>query len=53
MIELFAALATLAVGVLFEATIGIKWNMRGMGTLLAVCILGGLILWAVRHPKEK
>ena len=47
------ALIALAAGVSAEATIGIRWNMDGIGTLLAVCIMGTAILWAVRHPKER
>ena len=49
--EIVAAIITLAVGVLAEATIGISWNMRGVGTLLGVAIMGAFILWAVRHPE--
>ena len=51
--EFIIAFIALAVGVLSEATIGIDWNMNGIGTLLAVCIMGTAILWAVRHPKDK
>ena len=51
--EFIIAFIALAVGVLSEATIGINWNMNGIGTLLAVCIMGTAILWAVRHPKDK
>ena len=51
--EIIAAVITLVVGVLAEATIGISWNMRGVGTLLGVAIMGSFILWAVRHPKAK
>lgn len=51
--EIIAVIITLAVGVLAEATIGISWNMRGIGTLLGVAIMGAFILWTVRHPKDK
>lgn len=51
--EIAAAIITLVVGVLAEATIGISWNMRGVGTLLGVVIMGAFILRAVRHPKDK
>ena len=51
--EIVAAIITLAVGVLAEATIGISWNMRGVGTLLGVAIMGAFILWAVRYPKDR
>ena len=51
--EIVAVIITLAVGVLAEATIGITWNMRGVGTLLGVAIMGAFILWAVRHPKDR
>ena len=51
--EIVAAIITLVVGVLADATIGISWNMRGIGTLLGVAIMGAFIGWAVRHPKDK
>ena len=51
--EILVAFIALAIGVLAEATIGIGWNMSGIGTLLAVCIMGAVILWAVRHPKNR
>ena len=51
--EIIAAIITLVVGILAEATIGISWNMRGVGTLLGVAIMGAFILWAVRHPKDR
>ena len=52
-VEFIIAIITLIVWVLSEATIGISWNMSGIGTGLAVCIMGTAILWAVRHPKDK
>ena len=51
--EIIAAVITLVVDVLAEATIDISWNMRGAGTLLGVAIMGAFILWAVRHTKNK
>ena len=51
--EIVAAIITLAVGVLAEATIGISWNMRGVGTLLGVAVMGAFILWAVRNPRTE
>ena len=51
--EFIIAMIALVVGIFSEATIGINWNMNGIGTLLAVCIMGTAILWAVRHPKDK
>lgn len=50
--EILTAFIVLVIGVLAEASIGIEWNIRGIGTLLAVCIMGAVILWAVRHPKK-
>lgn len=51
--EIVAVIITLVVGVLAEATIGVSWNMQGVGTLLGIAIMGAFILWAVRHPKDK
>ena len=51
--EIVIALVALVVGVIAEATIGVNWNMSGIGTLLTVCIMGAVILWAIRHPKNK
>ena len=51
--EILAAFIVLIIGALAEVTIGSSWNMPGIGTLLAVCIMGGVILWTVRHPKNK
>ena len=51
--EIIVAIITLVVGLVAEATIGVHWNMPGVGTILATSIMGAVILWAVRHPKNK
>jgi len=51
--EILAGVITFFICLMAEASIGVRWNMPGIGTLLAVCILGTFILWAVRHPKQK
>lgn len=50
--EIIAVLATLILGVLTEATIGVRFNMPGIGSMVAVAIMGAFILWAVRHGKK-
>lgn len=50
--EIIAVLATLILGVLIEATIGVRFNMPGIGSMVAVAIMGAFILWAVRHGKK-
>lgn len=42
--EIIAFIITLVVGVLAEATIGVKFNMSGIGAIIAVAIMGAFII---------
>jgi uncharacterized membrane protein len=44
---------TIVVGIFSEAIIGTSWNMREIGGILAVAVMGTFILWSIRHKKEK
>jgi hypothetical protein len=32
---------------------GTSWNMREIGGILAVAVMGTFILWSIRHKEEK
>lgn len=44
-------LVTIVAGVFAEATVGIKFNMPGFGTLLAVAIMGAVIIQMIKNKK--
>ena len=50
--EIIAFLVTVIVGLLAEATIGVKFNMPGFGVLIGVAIMGTFILWSIRHRHK-
>ena len=50
--EIIAVVLTLVLGILAEATIGVNFNMAGIGSIVAVAVMGVFILWAVRHGKK-
>lgn len=49
---IIAVLATLILGILTEGTIGVRFNMPGIGSMVTVAVMGAFILWAVRHSKK-
>lgn len=48
--EILAFIITVIVGVLVEG-LGVKYNMSGIGTMVAIALMGTIILWNVRHKK--
>lgn len=49
--EIIALIITLVVGVLAEATIGINFNMPGVGAIIAVAIMGAIIIHIIKSKK--
>lgn len=45
------SVAIFLLALLLEASIGISWNMSGIGTLFAVVSIGGFLLYAVEKKK--
>jgi len=57
--EIIAFIVTVVFGVLSEATIGTKFNMPGIGAIVAVAIMGAFIIhipdvpWVSTYGREK
>lgn len=47
-----AGVFTLIVSVLAEGSIGVRWNLPGIGTIVAVILMGGCILAAIEKNKQ-
>ena len=45
------SLITFVLAFFVEASIGIMWNMPGIGILLAVVLMGGIILYSIEKKK--
>ena len=41
------SLITFVLSLLLEASIGVTWNMPGIGILFAVVFIGGVILYSI------
>lgn len=48
--EILAFIITVIAGIFVEG-LGVKYNMAGIGTMVAVALMGTIILWNVRHKK--
>lgn len=46
-----AFFVTLIAGVFAEATIGVRFNMPGIGTMLSVALMGAIIISIIRKKK--
>lgn len=46
-----AFFVTLIAGVFAEATVGVRFNMPGIGTVLAVAIMGAIIISMIKKKK--
>ena len=42
---IFAAIVSLVLGVLAEASVGVRWNMTGIGCIVSVAIMGAFIIY--------
>lgn len=51
--EIIAFIVTLVVGIYGTAILGQWINLPEGGPVLAICVMGTFILWAIRHPKNK
>ena len=48
---ILAFFVTLIAGVFAEATVGVRFNMPGIGTVLAVAIMGAIIISMIKKKK--
>ena len=42
---ILAAIVSLVLGVLAEASVGVRWNMTGIGCIVSVAIMGAFIIY--------
>ena len=42
---ILAAIVSLVLGVLAEASVGVRWNMTGIGCMVSVVIMGAFIIY--------
>ena len=42
---ILAAIVSLVLGVLAEASVGVRWNMTGIGRMVSVVIMGAFIIY--------
>ena len=45
------SIITFIISIFVEANVGARWNMPGIGCILAVVIMGGAILNAIENKK--
>lgn len=45
------SLITFVLAFLVEASIGVMWNMPGIGIIFAVVLMGGIILYSIEKKK--
>ena len=46
------SILTFVISLFAEASVGVRWNMPGIGCILAVVIMGGVILNAIENMKK-
>ena len=46
------SIITFAISIFAEAAVGVKWNMPGIGCILAVVIMGGFIIATIEHKNK-
>ena len=42
---ILAAIVSLVLGVFAEASVGVRWNMTGIGCIVSVAIMGAFIIY--------
>ena len=47
------SIITFVISIFVEANVGARWNMPGIGCILAVVIMGGFILAAIEHKNKQ
>lgn len=45
------SIVTFILSLFIEASIGVMWNMPGVGIIFAVAFMGGIILYSVEKKK--
>ena len=45
------SIITFLLSLFIEASIGVMWNMPGVGIIFAVAFIGGIILYSVEKKK--
>ncbi len=49
--EIVFFIITVLVSVLAEGTIGVRFNMAGIGSIVGIALVGAVLLYAIRHKK--
>ncbi len=49
--EIVAFIITIISGVIAEGTIGVAFNMPGIGPIVSITVMGSFILWSIRRKK--
>ena len=49
--EIVFFIITILVSVLAEATIGIRFNMAGIGGIVGIAFVGAVLFYKIRHKK--
>lgn len=50
--EVLVFILTVMLSVLAEATVGVKYNMPGIGSIVGIAFIGTILLYTIRH-KDK
>lgn len=50
-VEIVFFIITVLVSVLAEGTIGVRFNMAGIGSIVGIALVGAVLLYAIRHKK--
>ena len=51
--EIVFFIITVLVSVLAEGTIGVRFNMAGIGSIVGIALVGAVLLYAIRHKNKK
>ncbi len=49
--EILAFIITIIAGILAEGIIGVRFNLPGIGSIVAIALIGAIILYTIRHKK--
>ena len=49
--EIVLFIITVLVSVFVEATIGVRFNLTGIGCIVGISLVGAVLLYSIRHKK--
>jgi hypothetical protein len=50
-VEIVLFIITVLVSVFAEATIGVRFNLTGIGCIVGISLVGAVLLYSIRHKK--